>query len=174
MYLVGGKIRLRNIELSDVEFIKEIENNPENWEFSATYAPYSSYSIEEYIKSEYLGIYENKQQRFVIEYKETKTEIGLIDIFNYDPYNSTAELGLFIKEEYRGQKLGKESVIVLLDYAFNHICIQSIIVAVATDNIKTINLFKDLQFETIGTLKAWKKWKKTRKDVTILQRNNGI
>lgn len=171
MYLVGERIRLRNLELSDVSFIKEIENNPENWEFSTTLAPYSSYSIEEYIKSEFLGIYQNRQQRFVIEIKESKTAIGLIDLFNFDPHNQTSEIGIFINKEFRNNKYGKESLNLLLDYALNHLEIKVLIITIATDNIPSIKLFETSKFKNIGTIKSWKKWKQTRKDVVIMQLN---
>lgn len=172
MYLVGERIRLRNIELTDVSFVKNIENDPENWEFSSTLAPYSSYSVEEYIKSEFLGIYQNKQQRFVIELKENKTAIGLIDLFNYDPQNATSEIGIFINKNYRNKKYGKESLEILLHYAFNHIDIKTIIITISTDNISSIKLFESSKFEKVGIIKSWKKWMQTRKDVVIMQVTN--
>lgn len=172
MYLVGDRIRLRNIELSDISFVKEVENDPENWEFSSTLAPYSSYSVEEYIKSEYLGIYQNKQQRFVVELKDNKTAIGLIDLFNFDPHNSTSEIGIFISKEYRKNKYGKESIDILLNYAFNHLELKTLIITISTDNIPSIKLFESCNFEKVGIIKSWKKWKQSRKDVTIMQITN--
>ena len=75
----------------------EIENNGSLWKISDTILPFSKYHLEKYIKESNLDIFSEKQFRFVI-CLENKTPVGLIDIFDFDPINHRAGIGIVIKE----------------------------------------------------------------------------
>ena len=85
-----NKINLRALELDDLEFLFEIENNRKFWKISYTILPFSKYYLEKYIKESNLDIYSEKQFRFVISF-ENKHPIGLIDLFNSSESDSNSE-----------------------------------------------------------------------------------
>ena len=62
----ADKIYLRALELDDIEFLFEIENNRDFWEISYTILPFSKYYLEKYIKESNHDIFSEKQFRFVI------------------------------------------------------------------------------------------------------------
>ncbi|MEN8805550.1 MAG: GNAT family N-acetyltransferase, partial [Wenyingzhuangia sp.] len=82
--LIGKNIKLRALELTDIDFLYDIENNDTYWGLSNTQTPFSRYTLEQYIKNAHLDIYEAKQIRFAIESKKGQT-IGMIDLFDFNP-----------------------------------------------------------------------------------------
>ena len=78
--LKGENLTLRALELEDLDFLFQIENNESFWEVSHTQAPFSKYILKKYIENGHLDIYEAKQLRFLIEEKSTNKRIGMIDL----------------------------------------------------------------------------------------------
>ena len=102
--LTGEKLYLRALEPEDLDFIYEIENDETIWEISATQTPYSRFLIKQYLENAHQDIYEAKQLRLVMV-SNKKENIGLIDLFEFDPKNKRVGVGLLIaKKEYTQQK----------------------------------------------------------------------
>jgi len=70
--LKGQNLTLRALELEDLEFLFQIENNEAFWEVSHTQAPFSRYILKKYIENSHLDIFDTKQLRLLIEEKSTK------------------------------------------------------------------------------------------------------
>ena len=47
--------------------------------------------------------------------------MGCIDLFDFDPRNRRAALGMYIAPEYRGKGVGKAALEALETYAFTHL-----------------------------------------------------
>jgi len=82
--LRGDYIYLRALELEDLDYLYEIENNEEFWELSATQVPFSKYMLRQYLENAHKDIYEVKQLRLVICNKADEV-IGLIHLFDFEP-----------------------------------------------------------------------------------------
>ena len=67
--LKGHNLTLRGLELEDLEFLFQIENNESFWEVSHTQTPFSRYILKKYIENSHLDIFETKQLRLLIEEK---------------------------------------------------------------------------------------------------------
>lgn len=153
--LKGEKIYLRALEPEDLQFLYELENDSSIWEISGTTTPYSKHVLQLYLDNAHRDIYDVKQLRLCICDSEDN-RIGLIDLFDYEPNNNRAGLGIVIKNSNnRNQGTGSESIKVLLDYAFSNLNLHQVFANVAEDNAMSRHLFEKLGFEKIGVKKDW-------------------
>lgn len=88
--LKGPLLKLRTLEPEDLEFLYQIENDESFWEISHTQKPFSKYILKKYIENGHLDIFEAKQLRLIIEEKSTKKQIGMIDLFDFNPQHKRA------------------------------------------------------------------------------------
>jgi diamine N-acetyltransferase len=153
--LTGEKLYLRALEPEDLDFIYEIENDETFWEISATQTPYSRFLIKQYLENAHQDIYEAKQLRLVMV-SNKKENIGLIDLFEFDPKNKRVGVGLLIaKREFRYKGYGKEALQLVCKYAFKHLQVHQVYANIGEDNEASIKLFESLNFKRIGVKKDW-------------------
>ena len=150
----ADKIYLRALELDDIEFLFEIENNRDFWEISYTILPFSKYYLEKYIKESNHDIFSEKQFRFVISI-ENKYPVGLIDLFDFDPINHRAGIGIVINNTQRKKGYAIKSVKLIEDYSRKNLQIHQLYVNVMVDNQNSLDLFKKLGYVEIGIKKDW-------------------
>src|SRR6478609_9006590 len=113
--LKGENIYLRALEPNDLEFVYEMENDQSIWEVSNTNTPYSRFLIRQYLENAQQDIYEAKQLRLAICQDRHFPAIGLIDLFEFDPRNNRAGIGIVIqKDENRRQNIGSEALELLI------------------------------------------------------------
>jgi len=148
-------IYLRALEPEDLQFLYELENDTSIWEISGTTTPYSKHVLQFYLDNAHRDIYDVKQLRLCICNLEDEV-VGLIDLFDFDPKNNRAGLGIVIKNsDKRNQGIGNESIKVFSKYAFNNLNLHQIFVNVIEDNVASIHLFEKLGFKRIGVKKDW-------------------
>jgi len=168
--LRAERVYLRALEPEDLDFIYRIENNEKLWEISNTQTPYSRFLIHQYLEQAHLDIYEAKQLRLVICKINTQEAIGLIDLFDFDPKNQRAGIGILIDvEDNRNKGYGAEALKLLIDYAFTHLRCHQLYVNISTDNHSSIGLFAKFGFELIGVKKNWNRVGNKYKDEAFYQ-----
>ncbi|NNT72047.1 GNAT family N-acetyltransferase [Flavobacterium sp. IMCC34852] len=154
--LKGNTIYLRALEPEDLEFIYHIENDESIWEVSNTQTPYSKFLIRQYLENAHQDIYEAKQLRLAICKNETTEAIGLIDLFDFDPKNKRAGVGIIIQNETdRKSGFGKEALGLVINYAFQQLQLHQLFANIGTENTASIALFTTFGFEKIGVKKDW-------------------
>ena len=170
MYTLKGKnIFLRALELEDINYLFSIENNEKYWSISDSQIPFSKYLLNRYLKNSDMDIYEAKQLRLVIVDLKN-TPVGLIDLFDFDPYNNRAGIGILIADKNnRGQGYSKYALKLFLEYAFNHLGLHQVFANVTSDNKISIDLFSSLNFKKIGVKKDWLKKGKSYQDEILFQ-----
>lgn len=155
MTLKGPNIYLRALEPLDLEFLYELENNPEIWEISGTVTPYSKQVLRVYLENAHRDIFDVKQLRLCICANSGKL-VGLIDLFDFDPKNQRAGLGIVVlQNEDRNKGVGSEAIELLSQYAFETLNLHQLYANVASDNEVSIHLFKKMGFEEVGVKKDW-------------------
>ena len=140
--LKGSRITLRPLLMSDLLFLKSIENNNENWQYGTEEKVYNSAELITYINNSKTDINVAKQYRFVIDYNSFP--IGFIDLFNF-----TAEsvyIGIIISKENRNRGFAKESLELIINYSFMSLKVNKIYATVSIDNSNSIKLFKSCCF----------------------------
>jgi diamine N-acetyltransferase len=154
--LKGKNIFLRALEPEDLEFVYQIENDESIWNVSNTQTPYSKFLIRQYLENAHQDIYEAKQLRLAICKNDTFEAIGLIDLFDFDPVNSRAGIGILIQNETnRGNGIGKEALGLLINYSFTQLQLHQLYANIGVDNEASLNLFATFGFQKIGIKKDW-------------------
>ncbi len=153
--LTGEHIRLRALEPDDLDFLYELENNVAIWEISGTTTPYSRHVLKQYLDNAHRDIYEVKQLRLCI--CDTKDKrIGLIDLFDFDPKNRRAGMGIVVLvDKNRNKGVGSEAIRLLTEYAFSTLALRQLYANVVVGNDASIHLFKKLGFLEVGIKKDW-------------------
>src|SRR5204863_1275518 len=128
MQLVGELIQLRALEPNDLGNLYLWENDSSVWSVSGTLAPFSRFVLEEYLKNSHQDIFTTKQLRLMIEIVLTDDEfgvhhehrsIGCIDLFDFDPKNKKAGVGILIANvKDRGKGYATEALNLLIEYGF--------------------------------------------------------
>ncbi len=152
-------ISLRAPEPEDLDMLFKLENDTSLWHLSNTITPFSRFDLEQFIMLADKDIYVIKQARFIIE----KTEgtqvfpVGAIDLFNFDPGNSRAGVGITVLEEYRLHGSAGIALEILIDYAFNHIGLHQLYCNIEENNKVSLNLFRNKGFVDCGKKQDWNK-----------------
>lgn len=142
------------MEPEDLDFLYGIENDRELWDIGETNVPYSRYLLKDYIANTVCDIYTDKQLRLIIENCDSEA-VGIIDLINFEPRHSRAEVGIVIKKEFRGKGYAKEAVQILINYARDILHLHQIYACSDVRNTVCISLFDSLGFIHSAVLRDW-------------------
>jgi diamine N-acetyltransferase len=163
-------IKLRPLEPEDLEYLYKWENNMDLWEVSNTLTPFSRFTLKKYIENSHLDIYATKQLRLIIEQIETNTPVGLVDLYDFDPYHQRAGLGIMIHDaENRKQGFASAAIRLMLSYGFETLGLNQIYCSVPSGNVASLHLFEKLGFTQTGYRKEWLRRGKEWEDVVYFQ-----
>ncbi len=153
--LKGNKVYLRALEMGDLDFLYQLENDTSIWEISGTVTPYSKHVLRKYLENAHRDIYDVKQLRLVI-CLHSGTTVGLIDLFDFDPKNKRAGIGIVVlRGTDRNMGIGSEALALLIDYAFSTLEMHQLFANVGKQNEPSIHLFEKMGFTTVGVKKDW-------------------
>jgi diamine N-acetyltransferase len=175
MLLEKGNIKLRAVELTDLDVLYAWENNPSVWNVSQTISPFSKYTLKEYCTYSNTDILTTKQLRFMIDFKESgKTiTVGAVDLFEYDPINRRAGIGILIgNEKYRKKGIASKSIEIFIEYAFSILNLHQIHCFISEKNKASLELFSKLKFTKKGLINDWILHSNKWENVYFLQRIN--
>jgi len=168
--LKGETVYLRALEPNDLEFVYAVENDEKIWNVSNTQTPYSRFLIRQYLENAHQDIYEAKQLRLAICKGVDFPAIGLIDLFEFDPKNNRAGVGILIKEpNHRHIGVGTEALDLLIRYAFSHLNLHQLFANIDTENEASLTLFAKFGFQKIGIKKQWNLVSGVYKDEALFQ-----
>ena len=178
MKLQGKQISLRAIEPTDIDVIYKWENDTETWKVSNTQTPFSRFVLEQYIVSVHQDIYSTKQLRLMIELTpnpstigEDSRAIGCIDLFDFDPSNLRAGIGVLIADKSDRRKgYASEALEVLIEYCFHTLNLHQLYCNITTDNESSVLLFQKHGFQITGIKKQWIRSGDKFKDELLLQK----
>ncbi len=173
-FLENSVVKLRAPEPEDVDLLYSWENNMEIWKVSNTLTPFSKFLLKKYIENSHLDIWETKELRLIIEAKDQNSlmnvPVGLIDLFDFDPYHSRAGVGILIaNKENRRKGYATEALRILIAYAFDFLQLNQLYANISVTNEVSLRLFANLSFERVGVKKAWLKTSKGWEDEVLLQ-----
>ena len=148
-----SNIQLRKLEPSDLPFLYQWENDVSAWADGANHNPLSQQDLRAYIESTTGDIYRDGQLRLIIE--EGGVTCGCIDLFDFDPRNRRAAIGMYIAPEYRSKGVGNEAVKQLEAYAFGHLNLRVLYAVIATQNSACTALYKHAGYLPSSVLPNW-------------------
>lgn len=156
--LQGKKISLRALELADAELLYQWENDTSLWHLSNTLAPFSRFTLEQYVMNAHQDIYTIKQIRLMIDLLEPVDEtksIGSIDLFDFDPGHRRAGIGILIHKDYRGKGYASEALDLMIKYGFDTLKLHQIFCNIGVSNEESLNLFKKKNFKIVAKKQDW-------------------
>ena len=168
MMISSEKIVLRAPEPEDVDFLYQLENDEKLWHVSQTFRPFSRFEMEQYVLMAEKDPFESHQVRFMIDLKSSDT-IGTVDLFEINPYNKRAGVGIVIVEDFREQGFAYEALKLVISYCFNQLNLHQLYCNIEVDNNVSIELFKKAGFEVSGLKKDWNLKNSVWKDEYFLQ-----
>lgn len=153
MNLKGEKVFLRAIERDDIEFLREMINDPEmeknvgGWSF-----PISKYEQEKWFENQ---IQNKNDIRYIIEVEEKK--IGLVTITDIDWKNRKACNGIKLyNNDVRGKGYGTDTIKTIMKYAFEELQLNKLYSVILEYNIPSLNLYKKCGWKIDGILREEK------------------
>lgn len=151
MHIVGERIYLRAIELSDKEVLLDIINDETTehglggWSF-----PISDLNQEEWIRSLKPN---EKTLRCMITQKDDSKAIGTVILSEIDYKNGTAEIHIKLDNQTRAKGYGTETIYLVAGYAFNELRLNCIYAHINSYNEKSQKLFEKCGFKRDGILR---------------------
>lgn len=157
MKLNAATIALRALEPEDLDYLYEVENNSDIWELSSTQSPYSKFALKQYIeRSLSTDIYGLRELRLVICTKHDLAPVGLIDLFDFDPKNKRAGVGIVVPDQQnRGLGYASQALDLLIKYAFEILQLNQLHCDILADNQSSRALFEKFGFVQTGNKKQW-------------------
>ena len=106
---------------------------------------------------------------------DTFEAVGLIDLFDFDPNNNRAGVGIVISNEsMRTSGIGSEALQLIINYAFNQMQLHQLYANIGSKNEISISLFTKFGFQKIGIKKDWNKINNSYEDEILYQLINHI
>ena len=163
-------IRLRALEPDDVQVLYKWENDTEVWKVSNTIVPFSKYMLLQFIANQQRDIFETRQLRLIIESKQSGKPVGAIDLFDLDPYNCRAGVGILIYDKRdQGQGYASQALSSLIRYGFQVLGLNQLYCDIPSHNIRSLALFKSKGFTVVGQKKEWTRTTSEWQDEYMLQ-----
>ncbi len=154
--LKGPNLQLRPLEPGDTDLLYKWENDSTIWTISNTTTPFSKFFLEQFILNSQNDIYADKQLRLMADlYKQNNDTIGCVDLFDFDPNNLRAGIGILIDKKYRDKGYGGEALDIVIKYCKNTLNLKQLYCNIAEDNKESLKLFQNKGFEIIGLKKQW-------------------
>lgn len=146
-------VNLRALEIEDLPYLYQWENDAAAWADSGTHNPLSHKLLREYIENSTGDLYADGQLRLVME-SEGAT-IGAIDLFDFDARSRKAAIGMYIAPQYRGAGLGREAVRLLEEYAFGFLGLHLLYAIIAADNTACRAIYENAGYKHSADLTDW-------------------
>lgn len=167
-----SNVTLRAMEPEDVDLLYKWENDNTLWHLSQTSKPFSRYNLEQYILSSHQDIYTLKQLRLMIDIvgEGNKTiSVGCIDLYDFDPKNLRAGVGVLIDKAHRDKKVASAALAQLISYVKDTLEIHQLYCSILPDNQSSVRVFEKCGFEKTGTRKEWVRVADTWRDENFYQ-----
>ncbi len=156
--MIGPNLLLRAPEPADIDIIFRWENDTRIWHLGNTLTPYSKFAIEQFVFNTDNDIFASKQLRLMIDWHSAEAEnttVGTIDLFDFDPQNKRAGIGILIDESSRRKGFALEAINLLTEYCFKTLNLHQLYCNIEQSNLESISLFRKAGFIACGIKKEW-------------------
>ena len=154
MNIEGNLCRLRALEPEDLDAMYGWENDTDSWRVSGTVAPFSRHVLSRLIDEQQFDIYATRQMRLVIESLDGSA-VGAVDMFEFDPQNLRAGVGIIVAPPYRNQGFALDALQTLKRYVRDVLRMHQLWCSVSADNEASLTLFRKAGYAECGRRKEW-------------------
>ena len=168
-WLKDDAISLRTPEPEDLELMYAMENDTTLWSVGNTTLPYSRYTLRLYLEQSKQDLYAERQARFVIGVEDGEAA-GMIDLADFDPLNSRAEVCIGLLGKYRGKGIAARALYLICDYAFKKLHINQLYAFIPEWNEESLGLFEKNGFKKSALLQQWQRTENGYNNVFLVQK----
>ncbi len=148
-------IAIRALEPEDLDYLYDVENNPQTWVYGGQKNYFSKYDLKRFIENSHQDITISYQKRFIIENNDLQ-RVGTVDLFDFDPINKRVGLGIMIyPPQHRQKGYAQMALEKIHKFCFNSLSLHQIYVEIQEDNTNSIKLFEKLGYQNCGTKRDW-------------------
>lgn len=168
----NDEVLLRAVEPGDVELLYDWENRMELWPVSNTLTPFSKVQLARYVKNAALDVFQTKQLRLMIDalqLQEKPLTVGMIDLFDFDPFHNRAGVGIMVNSQWRGKGMAGSALRLFMEYAFKTLGLHLLYCHISASNAASIKLFESAGFQVVGAKKEWLKTSSGYEDEWMFQ-----
>lgn len=150
----GERIRISRMTQDDLEFICEIDCNPNIWFFEEYIE-----SDKSVLKTKYTEKLNSKSSYdFIINIIESGNPIGIAQIWSYVGHRRSWEIGFGLLPEHQGKGYGHEATKLLIDFAFQVLQAHKVVGMCNGKNDKSIQLMESVGMRREGIFKEELFW----------------
>ena len=166
----GKKVRLRSLELSDLDTVMEYWNaSLELREYIGYVLPHSREEEEAWIRSSWEHRKKGTMYNFAIADLATDEFLGACSLGSISQANRSAILGISVHAEKNwGKGYGTDAMKVLLNFGFNYLNLNRIELDVYAYNPRAIHIYEKLGFKRAGRRRQGKFMNGEYHDVIIM------
>lgn len=165
-FLEGDAVDLCAVAEDDLEFLRETLNDPAVWPSLSARTPLTEQQEREWYEEHASD--DNGNVNFVVavdarksrsdsevhqnaSHSEGKQPIGSVGVHGVDDVNGSAEVGIFLAEEFWGNGYGTEAGRLVTNYAFAQHRRHRVVARIFEHNDASARIWEKLGFELDGT-----------------------
>ena len=151
--LIGENIILREYRTEDLSALRAWVNDGETTKYlaGAYRRPQTWEQTEEWLERRLNG--DAGGEGYVIADKETGKYLGQIDLMMIDPIARKAEVAIVLMKSAQGKGYAKESIRLLLAYAFHTMNLNRVWLKCAEENTPAVKCYEKSGFKKEGILR---------------------
>lgn len=154
----GQGLTLRAMEPEDLAWMYRLENDEELWNLGALNVPVSMHALRQFMANSTSDLYADRQLRLVACLDTDGTVVGCIDLIDYSPRHSRAEVGLVVLPPFRRRGYATQMLECLVRHARQDWFIHRLYAYVAVRNTPAMRLFEKAGFVPEARLTDWLAW----------------
>jgi len=141
-------LRLHVLEKDDLEFIHQLNNDPDIMSFWFE-EPYRSITA---LQNDYDKNIDNETAReFIL--KKNDEKIGFVGLFGFEAVHQKAEFGIMIDKKHQGNGYASIATKLAMEYAFMKMNVRKLYLVVDETNEKAIYVYRKVGFADEAVLK---------------------
>lgn len=169
VWLKDTEISLRSPEPEDLELMYTMENDTTLWSIGNATLPYSRYTLREYLEQSRQDLFTERQARFVITLANGEAA-GMIDLADFDPLNSRAEVCIGLLGKHRGKGIATRALTLLCEYTFKKLHLNQLYAFIPEWNDESLKLFEKNGFIKSAMLQQWQRTEDEYNNVFLVQK----
>jgi [ribosomal protein S5]-alanine N-acetyltransferase len=160
---------LRALRQSDVEpFVSAFHDDPElGWLLGFEHDPTAEY-VQERLRSEKSRLRNGRSVAFAIADPQDDAFLGEVLLHSFDWQHQRAALGVWVRQEERGRKLGVGALRAICTFGFEELALARIEATTLPDNFGMLRIAEEAGFTREGLLRSYTRERGRRCDVTML------